>query len=1251
MPKVGFRFGNRRWVQGSLSLAAALVCVLSPAAFAEESNAFVAPAARTTRSSAIRILSPKDNAFFKSATLRTRVRVRPGHFKAFLNGRDVTRRFTGGAVRIATFKRGVDFKAGAGNLFVSVGRGKHLASAQSTFVAERRSDGILAARVTSHVAKRVMPTVHVRSKRRLRHSKIWLNGHRVDKHFDSDDDLRGTAGQLGADAGVRAGRNTVTIEALQTDGRYARRSTSFVVSPRNPIASAGPDRRIGVGGRVTLDATASKRPRSRSGTAHGAATTPLRYRWKLVSVPPGSKAKIAGTTSATPALVPDVPGRYIAQVAVRTTASRRSVDDVEVDAPQSVAPMGMPIETITSSGGIQIGDPNQLGAANYPKIGGWVQMLVLDPDTGTPLPGPWDANSGVSENQRGVLGFNPGQSAPLLAAVKATQPQELVILSGEGNHVSLDRDNAMNLTAALDYLGGTAATNGPAPIGSASLTAGAWSLIGHAGLSQGQANQNQFSTEAAIPGLLGGSRGEAGSMNGYLQAVTTVGFQYVSPEVVPIDTKWTPSLSTPPSSTQNTIEVGATKYVSDTVQDGVVAVQALVLDPGDLHQIDGGTYRLMTSNGSTDSGGIYFLDQLLNKYVNDHSVGASDVIVLQDFGSQGCSCWPSGDDVDWLQDQIPNNNESSFWSGQNFPNSRAQLLRSWNASNVHGFGSVAGNLGKLVGGAFHDVVANYRRPYYDPNAGRVLPRTTGGLTAIANTNLYQQSDAFGQGQTNRLLAASNKPLLGDGRITGVLRRNEQGQWRMGASALGAGIPGATGSSDTDSFDTAALSQLVYAPPTPWPCSAQAPSPCTGNPDQLTTALTFLSQHAAENQNVTNVREYYASDTIDWGTYSFRIQPSQLTCPSQASFSQADCTKLQNLLIGEFNDLGAAKTGFNAWNDLVSKNSQNAQFNIQTAAGNVTAAVRQAKKDLLTQNATLNATSTLSSVLYLVSSIADVALVTEEAPELEFAPGSIAGVADLLDLGNEVFPFFNPPEPQNTVPDDTGAIRDTTQNLGNDLQLRFSAIEGTLKHFLDLIRTDPVKLHQAAVNFGDKWSLDTKNERRIDLGVATGIAASMYKALMPIAFTQWIVGPARTNINPGGPADLPNRGYNCDNLDGDGNIDGFDNPLVNEPSSMSAMNSIGWNGSPGPQTNYTLRFLKFKDDPLVLQGPQHNAENGNTFVEHRGKAPAASLTDPLFQPQSDLDNPDYPTELGIDKTDFFGQPSWQIRKLQCGSVQR
>lgn len=85
-------------------------------------------------------------------------------------------------------------------------------------------------------------------------------------------------------------------------------STVTITTNRNtaPVANAGPNQNVTVGGIVSLNGAASS----------DADNNVLNYAWSLLSLPEGSAAKIAGSHSATPEFTADVTGTYVAQLIV-----------------------------------------------------------------------------------------------------------------------------------------------------------------------------------------------------------------------------------------------------------------------------------------------------------------------------------------------------------------------------------------------------------------------------------------------------------------------------------------------------------------------------------------------------------------------------------------------------------------------------------------------------------------------------------------------------------------------------------------------------------------------------------------------------------------------------------------------------------------------------------------------------------------------------------------------------------------------
>lgn len=1244
------------------------------------------------RRTQVEIISPKGGSQPMASGLVARVRVRGHGFRAYLNGHDVTSRFHGKGIRVATFHPGRVLEGGKANLFVAAGKGKTASIDSTHFLVRRRDEKLLTLHADRHGGF-VAPQVELRTTGRLLESKVWLNGRRIESNLDESAGEEGLNGRLEGTR-LRFGKNRLKVMVLQEDGRFARRKLSFWVPRMSPIASAGRDRRVGLGGRAKLNASASRPPlrfvklqpppkaSARAATASSTAALPspssadpsgsanqaLEYEWKILEAPEGSEAKILEPTEEEAELIPDFPGEYLAAVTVTAVDGTESVDDVAVQVAVAAGPMGMPIQTITEAGAIQIGVAGQKYAGTYPRVSKWVQMLVLEDSTGAPLGE--DAlleESGVGRTKAGVLGFEPGQGSKLLNAVKGTNRSQLVILSGQGLSVSMSKGDQENLKKSIEFLGGTLATNGTTPNGAVDLSDGNWSLIGHAELIQGGAYQNAFDQEKGIPGFLGGATGLGGSLNGYLQSGSnSLGFQYVSPEVVSVDTKWTPNLEEAPSPAQNTIKVGENKYVSEPINTGAIAgcpcavgIQVLYLSPETLTPISTGTSGVLTMQGATDFAGIHGLDEELRWGITNHEAGSSSVVIVQDFGSWLSANWPAGNSSDWIQDTLPRNEYTPRWKGNTFPNKASQLAKSWNQANQYGLGSVAGNLGDLVSPGFHDVVANYRRPVYEPAQGKVIPRVWGGLTAIASTNLFERSSAFGAGQGTVPPPGAMPPegqtaLYDNGRVTGALMRNNQSQWELTGQTAGAGIPHAHSGSASDAaneFQSSALPELVLAPQHQWTCTEEHPAPCPGTGRELNEAMRFITGSIPQLREVTNGRADYLNKNVEWGIARSQLLSDEFVkCGVEAGFKVETCEALRKVLAEEFADLADVQLGFKNLLALIEGTESDVAPNLKTAMEAVNKEVLQAKKNLLKEEAEFNSHEWIEDALFVGSSVMQIAAAAEPETELVYSPGALSALAYLLKLSDDSSSFFEPPKTKTAqqIPDNTGLIKTRIANLQEQLEASLKGAKGMLKHFEEIVRTDPVKLEEAADNFGLKWSQTAETELKFEQALTIGVDQSAYEAIMPLAFNQWIFSPRATNVNVSGPQELPDRGYNCTFQNSEGYPEGFDNPLTNEPASMSGMNSVGWTGAPaGPQVGYTIRALKEKDNDIVLESAQHQAGYGDNFIHHKGESPGASLTDQLFELPTPSAPVIKPEGLGMNKEEFFGMESWLLRQIQCG----
>lgn len=86
-----------------------------------------------------------------------------------------------------------------------------------------------------------------------------------------------------------------------------------------PVAVAGDDRFVSVGETVRLDGSASADP--------DRADEILRYVWRIVSSPAGSRAELTGADQVAAELTPDAPGEYVVELVVRDEFELESAPD------------------------------------------------------------------------------------------------------------------------------------------------------------------------------------------------------------------------------------------------------------------------------------------------------------------------------------------------------------------------------------------------------------------------------------------------------------------------------------------------------------------------------------------------------------------------------------------------------------------------------------------------------------------------------------------------------------------------------------------------------------------------------------------------------------------------------------------------------------------------------------------------------------------------------------------------------------
>jgi hypothetical protein len=1010
----------------------------------------------------------------------------------------------------------------------------------------------------------------------------------------------------------------------------------------------------------------------------------LVFKWSVIVKPRGSRPSLRHERRPVASLVLHSAGRYAVQLLVTERRGGRTVgSDVArvsiVPAPslqagtsdtpgpcvdQNAHPMGCPIQTITSSGGIQI------GAANYGKQGNWVHLLVLDPQQLTPVQ---CGTPAVTCNRY----YNADQAQELLNDLKTIpSDDDIVILSGQGISSKLSDAQTQALTTAFGKLGGTLSTRGATYEGADSLASGQWSLIGHTGATAGFAEQSVDTGEAGIPGFLNGSGGSGGSLNGYMQNVTTTfSFDFVSPEYVPIDT------SAPGSTaTQNVITVGSKRYLSANLApvDVSEAIQVLVLDPSTGNVTGNFTYFARARNGTLDTIYLANLQTKLQGLLAQQTT-EPPIIVVQSFGkldNQGVE--PLADaqfpHSAWVQDTLPNaglsrpEHDGLFdyygWCGfgtwkdvqatgemdgyacgrqdaqgnwENvFPNDRTGLGASC-ASDQNC--SITQAFGEMGGMAARNEVANIG--YQQVGDGALQPAPE-GLSFIGSVRPYNDDQE-----------ELHTGIEGE-RTIAVLRRSRQGQWEAASSS-----PEAFGGTPDD---VGKMWQVVFGTPHQgWPLEGPPGSSLANASDYLVNYSSGDGVNMFPGNGYTDMRQAYVPQLLSasWSTKRQNLNDIPYPTSERAHFSRADFDTLKAQFSTEMGDLADVQKMIDNYESVFQQASGNEWFQFQQAlyGDNNNGILSQVFKDEQSyenQQVTVQEGPTVGSTLYFAADALDFF-----APEAGMPTSLFASAFDFFselysssqDAGFRKNGSQPPGEPEE--------VTATAAKVGQALDARYSSMDWTLQHLGALFASDWGRLQAADLQASGDWNLSGKALRLFVQSLATSGEAALYQALMPVAYDQWVISPYWTY--PLGEGNPDNEGvdptkqpgpqnYLC-TTGGKGNDQEAIRPFQDFPA--SAMGWVRWEGDNqgnSDRNHFTGRVLVSKADPLQLYDSGLSVGSdlaGFPGVGQSGAAPGSAITDKIFDAPSKATLPNEPAGLGLSRADFFAMPDWVTPRLQCG----
>lgn len=1246
-------------------LAAGLIAA-SAGACAPVAGAADGSAAATA--SRLSLLTPDNNVDLRveRATLVVRLRASGPGFRARLDGSDVTRRFgrAVGGVRTARLVRGRDFRIGRGSFTAAVGRAgtRGLRTAGFTFVAWRRDARapVLTPRPVVRAGRdeRSALTLDVRAHRRVLGYRLWVNGRLVRDQLDGPGGgERGGRLQLGAHHGLRFGANRVTVALDEAGHRFQRVTRTVRIGRGAPLVSAGRDRRSAPGHAVVLDG-------SRSRGAHRG--TRLVYRWQLVERPRGARARLVGETGRRPRLVARTPGRYRVRLHVVEArpagdrgASRRTgaraeaaqseqpstpltparpqqpstsltplpatlaplpatlepvgpvtVDDVAVSVGPTDDPMGVPIQTIAADGAIKV-DSRSLPTAP----GKWLHVVALSEGDTTTLGEASFAPTELKQAQRFVDGYR-GKGALIVMTVATAQNLVHPTPWQPSRKANFDWKTFHALIASVGGLPDS-------PDGYLSLSNSHWSLIGKPGMSPGQAHQSVGVTQAGLPGFQGGSSGRGGTLNGYLQTVNNVTYSYVSPEMVPIDT------SAPGSDlyTRNVIAIGNQSYSStESIRDGDTGVQLLVLDAGaGLRPLMQATYTVIQAGGAAVDGaagtptrgdygaGVKGLANTL-EYAN-RTYGGQSVVVLQTFGrGQYWGNTPNGS-PSWVNDDV-GAPDLGAWKGGQFvagdgtDNPSNALYKVWNAAGP----TVAGQVGVLSSPVGHDVVSSFGDNQNNQGVAN------GGLTVVGSTHPFDGRASHVQGQTGNVQS--------NARMVGTLARTRQGQWTVRTAVA------------DPAFDPSALWELAFQPRRAWPYSGGA----------YDAANRWISTRLFNGAGSPDVRDHYVDTSNTWSTIASTT--GGLGYPGgDVPFSARQFTDLRDQLVLEMGYVANIRGLVDSWDVIYDEDALAEFVDLRRIADTVAenSRVNAEKRDK--QQAELDWLDVSDYSLEVASGLLGFTPLAEAAEPISL----VAGVLGLAAATT--------PESEQSGGEANGAsqaIHDRADMLGVDLIKRYTSLRDTISHIEQLLVGDWGKLQTAGRDSIGDWALNARVSTKLRQSLALSATREFYASLLPLTYTQWVIDPNATGATDDprfGPSarTLPGRTYRCW---GDG--DDPTNPPRTHPFSKNPAGSLhysvvhGWsapaNTTPPAAANqsyFMLRVLKSSDNPM--QVVTDSWRSGLPTIWHGGSNPTSELVDPLFAAVDRSDTTGMPTQLGIDKTEFFADwnNGWGLRKAVCG----
>jgi hypothetical protein len=686
-----------------------------------------------------------------------------------------------------------------------------------------------------------------------------------------------------------------------------------------------------------------------------------------------------------------------------------------------------------------------------------------------------------------------------------------------------------------------------------------------------------------------------GSINGWMQKLLSDGgYAYLSPEEIPIDTKAEGS-----SNTVSVFQVGGETVSSTPIVNGSLALHIAAFDldqpNGEPKVVGNYTDVIDNPNVETNEAGVRAAAEQLQLWrVEDANV----LIVMQTFGEeavgQNTAPWSS---KYWVNDAlIPDNPRGLLeWDEQPYLKAKneAELADKQDERWNPGYPTVAGQVGDLTGEVGHDLVSIL-------GGGNTKKVEVTRLTMIAENHPESTESSYIDGY------AAPSP----GRLNGVLVRNARGGLQV---ENGSAMPIST----EESFR-----ELVFdGGQTPWKYE-------TGKENEA--ALEYIAAALWPREPFKTPREaYWMKPGDEWNREETQVH--RLKYVEGEGFDRTTFEQVKEQIETEMSDLDAVKTALGNWRKLFGEEKVAALVNAEGIGAKVVKQVEEEAKEKPKEEAEVDPQEVISEALYIVGDLSGF----PEDTEFLKAPEIISMVASAMGLAEAA----TPEEPEEAEGPNANLIRAQGTELGTALFRHFQGISRSLTHFESIIASDPRKLETAAIEAPGGWTYGGETEDQLLQSLAIDTEQVMYEALLPMAYTQWVIAPYQTFLMPNGP-EAPGNNYSCRHWHEGRTADV--KPFAREPEQAldtaiyRPFNPPGSSAFPARPftTPFTIRALKSDANPMEVNKVELTDTTDGIEIHHGGGNPPETLLEGLFQaPKGEL-QPLFPKRLGINKSAFF-----------------